>query len=304
MITVISKKRLTILRSGFAALISLTVVSLCSCSCFGRQTAKPSAIPTSVGSLLEVHIIDAGNADAILVYNREDSLLIDAGENGDGDDVVNFLRSHGVESLDYAIATHPDADHIGGMDTVIEEIPIETFIMSNLPQSIIPKTKTYSDLMAALDGKDLDITPAQPGDSYPLGDAILNILGPAGVFNSTNSMSVVCRVDHGTRRFLFMGDAEKDAEDGLMASKANLKADFIKIGHHGSHSSSQERFIKAVAPQYAAISCGAKNRYKHPHTQTLELLSMLKIVYYRTDIFGTITLVSDGSKINIRTQKN
>ena len=101
-----------------------------------------------------------------------------------------------------------------------------------------------------------------------------------------------------------MGDAEKDAEDGLMASKANLKADFIKIGHHGSHSSSQERFIKAVAPQYAAISCGAKNRYKHPHTQTLELLSMLKIVYYRTDIFGTITLVSDGSKINIRTQKN
>ncbi|MDD2361650.1 MAG: ComEC/Rec2 family competence protein [Oscillospiraceae bacterium] len=304
----LNKKRLTLMRSGIAALISITVISLSACCFFGGQSSSlssaPSSVPSSAGSLLEVHIIDVGNADAILVYNRDDSLLIDAGENDDGDDVVNFLRSHGVKSLDYAIATHPDADHIGGMDTVIEEIPIETFIMSDLPENIIPKTKTYRDLMAALDSKDLNITPARAGDSHPLGDAVLNILGPTGVFNSTNSMSVVCRIDHGIRRFLFMGDAEKDAEDVLMASKADLKADFIKIGHHGSRSSSQEKFIKAVDPQYAAISCGGKNRYKHPHAQTLELLSFLEIVYYRTDIFGTIALVSDGSYIKFNTEKN
>jgi competence protein ComEC len=252
---------------------------------------------------LTIHIIDVGNADAILIKNGDRSMLIDAGENGDGDDVVAFLRRQGVQTLDYAIATHPDADHIGGMDVVINEIPVSKFIMSIMPAGITPTTKTYIDLLKALDQNNLKITKAAPGESYMLGGSRFTILGPVAEFDSTNDMSVICRLEFGKQRFLFMGDAEKCAENSLLESNTDLKADFIKLGHHGSDTSSQMAFLKAVNPRYAVICCGAGNRYGHPHVKTLALLKELNINYYRSDVNGNITVISDGSKITVKTEK-
>ncbi len=253
---------------------------------------------------LTIHIIDVGNADAILIKNGDRSMLIDAGENGDGDDVVAFLRRKGVQSLDYAIATHPDADHIGGMDIVINEIPVAKFIMSIMPTSITPTTKTYIDLLKALDQNNLKITKAVPGKSYMLGNSRFTILGPVTEFNSTNDMSVICRLEFGKQRFLFMGDAEKRAENSLLESNIDLKADFIKLGHHGSDTSSQKEFLKAVNPRYAVICCGAGNRYGHPHVKTLALLKELNISYYRSDLNGNITVISDDNKITVNTDSH
>lgn len=286
----------------------LLILALLSSSCslnIGGANSKSaaSAAVAQTADTLGIYVIDVGNADSILVLNKGETLLIDAGENGDGDDVVNFIRSQGVESLNYVIATHPDADHIGGMDVVINEIPIDNFIMSIMPDRITPTTRTYIDMLEALDNKDVEVTEAVPGSRFTLGEAAVNILGPVGEFNSTNNMSVVCRIDFGEFRFLFMGDAENEAENALMKNNADVKADFIKIGHHGSSSSSQPAFIKAVSPSYAVISCGVGNRYKHPHSETLSLLKSREIDYYRTDINGTVTVLCDKKRIAIKTEK-
>lgn len=279
------------------AFVLILILLLPSCRAL-RKTAPASSAAAS--SELQIHIIDVGNADAVLVVNGKSALLIDAGENDDGDDVVNFIRSKGIHSLDYAIATHPDSDHIGGMDVVVSELDVDKFIMSVMPESITPTTRTYLDLLNALDSRDVDVIEAKPDSRYSVGEAWFTILGPVMELDSTNNMSVVCRVDFGKRRFLFMGDAQKEEENSLIKSGADLKADFIKLGHHGSRTSSQEKFLKIVNPVYAVISCGAGNRYGHPHQQVLETLKKLGIICFRTDIDGTITAISDGNHITVK----
>lgn len=258
---------------------------------------------TGIGSSLEVHVIDVGNADSILILNEDKSMLIDAGENETVDTVIAYLKSHGVDSLDYAVATHPDADHIGGMDNVIKAIPIDTFIMSIMPEAITPTTANYLNMLKALEDKKIDVEEAVMGTKYTLGQADFTLLGPVGEFDSTNNMSVVIKLTFGDNRFLFMGDAETEAENALLSAGADLKADFIKIGHHGSKSSSQAKFLKAVGAKLAAIPCGADNRYGHPHKNVITNLQSQNITYYRSDIHGHIVVKSDGDSITVKTQK-
>lgn len=306
--------------AALSAALLLALASLTGCSALGfigaggggpsfaGGSASAAVSLSADGSLpaagLTIYAQDVGNADSTLIQTGGQAMLIDAGNNKDGDDVVAFLRSHGVTRLDYVIATHPDADHIGGMDDVIEAFPVTTYIMSVMPEAITPTTKTYWEVLEALDNSDAEVAEAEPGRTYPLGEGTFTILGPAGEFDDANDMSVVCRLDFGNRRFLFTGDAEKAAENALMARDRDaLRADYLKVGHHGSRTSTQDSFLSAVSPSVATISCGAGNSYGHPHDVTLKTLKKHGVAVYRTDLQGVITLTSDGNSLNVSTER-
>ena len=252
---------------------------------------------------LRMKVFDVGNADAILLQNGDRFALIDAGERDDGDELVSFFQRAGITRLDYVIATHPDSDHIGGMADVVNGVEIGTFLMPYMPDGYTPTTRVYEDLLLAL--VDKRITPIDPsyGDSFTFGDARIDILSGLSESTETNDQSIVCRIVFGNHRFLMMGDAGKDVEKELLGSGVDLRADVLKVGHHGSRSSSTKAFIQAVSPRYALITCGLGNSYNHPHGETMNVLRGRNIDIYRSDMHGEITLVSDGQTITIQTEK-
>ncbi len=249
---------------------------------------------------LQVHFIDVGNADATLVRTGEYELLIDAGEPGDSEEVIDYLQAQGVSELDMVIATHPDADHIGGMADVLEQYPPKTFLMSFMDDDHTPTSKSYERLLTTLDEKSIPVTEAAPGQQYTLGEAVIDILAPLEASEDTNNMSVVSRITFGEHRFLMMGDAEKEVEATLLKSRGELQADVLKVGHHGSHSSTGKEFLQKVSPAYAFIPCGADNRYGHPHNETLDTLMKQNVTIYRADTDGTVVFESDGQTLSVR----
>lgn len=268
-----------------------------------QDMLSPNDDGSTPDGTLEIHVLDVGNADCILLRSETETMLIDAGENNDGDNIVHYLREKQISRLDYVIATHADADHIGGMKTVIQQMEIGKFIMAFMPDGFTPTTSTYAKMLEALADKNIKITPAETGSQFPLGEAAVYILGPAGEFEDKNNMSVVCKVVFGQKKFLFMGDAEKEAENALLQSGCDLTADVLKIGHHGSSSSTTHSLLKAVHPSYALITCGKDNSYGHPHKETIENLQKAGISIYRSDINGTIVLTTDGESIEFTTQR-
>lgn len=252
---------------------------------------------------LRVTVIDVGNADSILVQSGDAAMLIDAGERGDGDLVLNTLRQNGVTTLDHVIATHADSDHIGGMKTVLEGVTVNNYIMAFMPEGHTPTTKTYMNVLTAIDEKNIQLTEAKAGDSFALGEAQVNILGPVGDFEDNNNQSVICKVTFGEKKFLFMGDAEKEAEAALLATSADLSADFIKVGHHGSRTGTSKELLARVQPKLAMITCGNGNAYGHPHAQLISRLQAAQLSYYRSDVNGTVTLLCDGKTITVSAEK-
>lgn len=252
---------------------------------------------------LQVYFIDVGNADSILIRQGEVNALIDAGERGDGDDVLAYLNQQGVKKLDLVIATHPHADHIGGMADVINGIPIEKFVMSFMPEDETPTTATYLNMLEALDNKSVPVEEAKPGTVYTLGTAQLTVLAPLSESDEANNISVVTRLTFGERSFLFMGDAETDVEGELLTSGRPLSADVIKVGHHGSNTSSSQAFLSKVDPDYAIVPCGKGNSYGHPHSEVLARLDKMGVTVYRADVHGHIAIATDGKDFTISTQK-
>ncbi len=258
---------------------------------------------TATGNLgeLVIHLIDVGQADSILIQQQDHAMLIDAGNNADANLVVSFIQGKGIEYLDYVIGTHPHEDHIGGLDAVIESLGLGKIILPDATNN----TKTFEDVLLAIQAKGLKITKAVPGNVYQLGAAVVTILGPAvSSYDDLNDSSVVCRIDFGDRSFLFMGDAERASETAMITAGFNLDADVLKVGHHGSNSSTSEQFLKAVTPDSAVICVGEDNDYGHPRAETLDLLASYGVEVYRTDLAGTITIVCDGSNIIFSTSPN
>ena len=266
---------------------------------FGLDDAVISDSP------LSVHIIDVGNADSIFILSGGVSMLVDAGDNNSGDAVVNYLKKQSVEKLDIVIATHPDEDHIGGMDKVVLNIPVDTFIMPRMPDNLTPTSKTYRDLLAAIKEKGLKITSPVVGNKYNLGDAVAEILAPVKTsYKSENDFSVVTKLTLGGTSFLLTGDAEKAAERDILASGADISADVLKVGHHGSKTSTTEAFLKEVSPKYAVISAGSNNRYGHPSDETVALLQKYGVDIKRTDRNGTVVYESNGKDITVTCEKS
>lgn len=249
---------------------------------------------TGPPAIMEVDFFDVGQGDCILIESQGDFLLIDGGNNEDGLLVVNFLRSQGVDELDYIIATHPHEDHIGGLDTVIENFEVETVIA---PQAVQP-TRTFEEFIDAVAAAGLALTMPQTGQSYTLGRASFMIIAPnADYGDELNDWSVGIKLVNGATSFVMCGDAEAAAEADMLQTGIDLSADVLKLSHHGSYTSTTAAFLAAVQPRFAVISCGSGNAYGHPHPDTLTRLYQAGIKLFRTDLQGTITAISDGSGI-------
>lgn len=244
-------------------------------------------------SEMTVHYLDVGQGDCVLVSCDGESMLIDAGDNNQGTKIQNYLKKQGVTKLKYAVGTHPDADHIGGLDVILYKFDCGTVMMPDVSKN----TATYRDVVDTMKQKGYRNTVPEPGDSFKLGDAVCTVLGPEESYEDANNNSIVLKVEHGENSFLFMGDAEAEAEADILSGGADVEADVLKVGHHGSRSSSSQKFLKAVDPAYAVISCGEDNSYGHPHAETLNNLRAMGVDVFRSDEQGTIVAVSDGSQI-------
>lgn len=254
---------------------------------------------------LQVHFIDVGNADCILVRLDGHNMLIDTGEAPREQAVIDYLDRHKIEKLDLVICTHPHVDHMGMMDAVIRHLPIERFVMSYMPEGKEPTSGAYMKMLDALEDCNVPVELAEPGTVYELGDAKVQILSPLPldeVIEDANQVSVVSRLTYGEHSFLFTGDAEMDLEERLVASGYDLSATVLKVAHHGSKTSTSPAFLRAVSPQYAVISCG-RNEYGHPSMDVISRLSSVDAQVYRTDVCGDIVFVSDGHNLSVKTAR-
>jgi len=243
---------------------------------------------------IEVHFIDVGQADSILVKQGDNELLIDAGNNGDGDLVVNYINNLGIEDLEYVIGTHPHEDHIGGLDDVINNIKVENIIM---PKTL-STTETYEDVINAISNKGLKVTSPKVGNTFKLGEAECTILSPNdSEYKDLNNYSVALKIVYGDNKFVFMGDNEFLPEHEILGNDIDVSADVLKLGHHGSDTSTSENFLNKVNPEYAVISVGKDNKYGHPSNEILDRLESRNIEVFRTDSQGTIIATGDGRDI-------
>ena len=262
------------------------------------------AADTAGGSSFDfaVHYLDVGQGDSELIIAGGCSVLIDAGEREYGTAVLKAIKDLGVEKLDYIIATHPHSDHIGGMAEVIENMDVGKMIVPKVPSELTPTSAAYERMLKAVKKKGLKLTQAKAGDTYTVGNAEMTILGPIGSnYEDLNDFSVVCKVTYKDTSFLFTGDASFPSEDDMTASGEDLSADVLKVGHHGSTTSSGRGILAAVQPSVCVISCGAGNSYGHPHEKALNRIRKYTDKIYRTDLDGAISIFSDGSKLYIRT---
>ncbi|MBC5623962.1 MBL fold metallo-hydrolase [Clostridium sp. NSJ-49] len=256
---------------------------------------------TTTGAIgtMKVHYIDVGQGDATLVQVNGKNLLIDAGPNKSADSLVEYIKGIGVTTIDHVIATHPHEDHIGGMDEIFDAFEVKNFYSPKVEHT----TKTFEKMINAVTNEGLKITTIKAGDGskIDLGDGTkVEIFSPVDdKYNELNDYSPIMKITFGENSFLFTGDAEKLVEKQVIANGENIDADVLKVGHHGSTTSSSEDFIKEVSPDIAVIPVGEGNDYGHPHKEILELLEKNNINLLRTDFEGTIILESDGENIKV-----
>lgn len=287
------KKRYQI-KAAIFLLFAILVLQTTGCSLpAGNKSAKGPK--DTNGETLEIHFLDIGQGDATLIKQGSHAMLIDAGDNDKGTAVQSYLQSQGVESLDYAIGTHPDSDHVGGLDVVLYKFPWDTVILPDLEKD----TKTYQDVLKVIKDKRKSITYPVAGTAYELGNAEFTIIAPAAedYGDNWNDYSVGILLQFGENRFIFTGDAEEDAEQDMIAENIDLSADVLKAAHHGSDTANTMPFLEEVNPKSVVISCGAGNSYGHPRAGAMNNFRSIGASVYRTDEQGTIVAVSDGKEI-------
>lgn len=233
---------------------------------------------------LHVYYIDVGQADSILIVNKNQSVLIDAGNNEDGENVVNFIKAKGITKLDYVIGTHPHEDHIGGLDDVINNIDADKIYLPKIQTN----TKTYEDVLQAIQNKNQKINSFNKGDKFTIADANLEVMTDSILDKENlNLSSNIIRMEFNKTSFLFTGDAETENEKTIEWTPT----DILKVGHHGSTTSTSQNFLNQIKPKYAIISVGKDNDYGHPKEKILKRLEKSGAEIFRTDECGTIEVI-------------
>jgi competence protein ComEC len=261
-----------------------------------------SAATVSASENLSVHFLDVGQGDSELLQFNGKNVLIDAGDQDFGPRVTSYLRSHGVSSLDLVVATHPHEDHIGGLITILNDIPIKQVLDSGQ----VHTTQTYENFLTLVDQKNIPFAVAERGQTIDLDPRLkIEVLSPPATLfaGDLNQNSVVLKVTYNKVSFLLAGDAGFEAEDSIMAAGYDLKSDILKVGHHGSSSASSPAFLSRVMPTSSIIEVGATNAYGHPTSKTLSALQNTGSKVYRTDLDGNIVITTDGQSYSVSTGK-
>lgn len=247
-----------------------------------------------IDSKMYVNFVDVGQGDCTLITCNGKTILVDVGETGESQTVINYIKNQGIKKLDCVIGTHPHSDHIGCMGYVLNAFDVGDVIMPEIPDKIMPTTVCFEKFLDAVEEKAENAYFAEVGDEYTYGDMKFQILAPVKNYDDLNNMSVVVKLTFGSTSVMLTGDAEKKSEKDMLKNNINYSADILKMGHHGSRTSSTDEWLNAVNPTYAVISCGKNNDYGHPHKETISKLKKHNIEYLRTDLLGDIVFVSDG----------
>ena len=298
-------------------LLVVLVVALAGCAgaSFGDPTATDPAsgdgsdVATANGSL-EVHYINVGQSVSTLVVGPDgETMLVDTGHyNDDGEHVLEYLRTHGVERIDHLVTSHNDADHIGGNAAIIDYYETEADgVGAVYDPGIAASTQTYGEYLDAVEEHDVTLYETREGDAIDFGEVTVDVLGPPEPYlenEARNENSIVLKLTHGETSFMLSGDAEDDQEAYLVdAYGEELRATVMKAGHHGSSSSSSEAFLDAVDPEVAVVSSAYDSQYGHPHEEVLRRLGDRSVPTYWTATHGDVVFVSDGTNVSIRTQR-
>lgn len=284
-------------------LLAAVSFGMCSCQPYTPETPAPSC-PTSSSPVsshpvlppetLEVHVLDVGQGLSVFIRSGDCCLLYDGGGETASSFVVSYLQRHGVELLDYVVASHYDSDHLSGIVGAVNAFPTGILIAPDYEAD----TPVYDSFLAAVEERQLQVTRPVPGTVYPLGDGSFEILAPQGTeYGDENDNSVVVKVSIGEQSLLLTGDASRGSEQEMLTLGNTPDSDVLLIGHHGSFSSTQEDFLEMVSPDYTIVSCGLGNDYGHPAQRVTELLSEHQIPLYRTDVQGTIDFVMTPEEI-------
>ena len=262
-----------------------------------NETASTDTYPFMVSYL------DVGQADCELITCGGKAVLIDSGDIDAYDKVAAYLNALDIKKIDYFILTHAHSDHIGSAAKIIQNFEITNIIMPRYTEQNMPDTNIYTNLLQSISESGARTYAATPGDRYDLNGFCFSVLAPNADYEELNNSSVVIKATYGKNSFLFMGDAEKKSEKDILNAGFDVSANVIKLGHHGSKTSSSEGFLKSVNPTLAIISCGVNNQYNLPSEKTLDMLDKLGIQYKRTDVSGTIVVGGDGEHIYVSTEK-
>lgn len=303
----INKKILTILSVGIIFFSSLLMLGL---QAFGIPAWKNVFTACGVTEFsrhaddypMSVHVLDVGKADSIFITCEGKNILIDAGETSIYKVVNEYLKKLDVKTLDLLVLTHQHSDHVGSMSKIVDELNIKSFMMPKIKDEIIPTFKSYEKLLVSLDKKNIRVDKPIPGKSYNIGEMKIDVFAPVKQYDNMNSNSIVFKVTYKNRSFLFTGDAGKESERDMITSGFDLKADVLKIGHHGSKTSTSQSFLNNVRPMYAVISVG-EDRNKLPKKEIINRLKENNIKIYRTDLDGTVTFATNGDDIKIFCEK-
>lgn len=266
---------------------------------FEADSSVTQSVEVNGDSGFCITFIDVGQADSALVACDGHYMLIDGGNVADSDLIYTVLQKNGVSHLDYVVATHAHEDHVGGLSAALELCTVDTVYCSVTEYS----SKAFTNFADKANKSGAPITVPKAGDSFTLGSATATVLAPLKTYDDTNNTSIVLKICYGETSFLFTGDAERDSEADMYESGADLSATLLKVGHHGSNTSSTYLFLREVMPQYAIISVGAGNSYGHPHEETLSRLRDAEVKVYRTGECGDIICRSDGKHLSFETQK-